>query len=830
MSFPRTLAWCFSGLLGFAAEAPPPLPPAPVSSFLAQNCVPCHQGAKAPLGLDFKQLTFDLSHPETLSRWTRIHDAVEKGSMPPRPLAADARQVFLRNLAAPVANFTATRARTQGRSILRRLNRYEYENTLRDLLGAPWLQLKDSLPEDGIAHRFNKSGEALDISHVQMARYLDTAEQALRDVFAAQQHPPSIRRYYARDQRRFHNRMRYSPFNTAPERAMIPIYGFEAQRDVLSDSVPISIAPYNAALRELEGFATPAGTFNGNDYSWDEFRAPVGGRYKIRLNAFSLWLGTVEGPFNNPNRKPWWRPSRQHTEKGRTNEPLSLYALQPGGEKRYLTTIDLSPEPTVHEVEVDLVAGDSITPDAARLVRTRPGWLGSPHASKEGMPGVAYRWMEVEGPAPPPSPLLLPKRKEQLRPTLAAFLARALRRPYTPAELDHSLSIAAQKSDLREATIAAYTSVLCSPAFLYLEEKPGPLDAYALAARLSYFLSNSAPDATLRALAANGQILQPATLRTQAARLLAQPQSQQFFNAFLDYWLDLRKLNDNTPDVILYPDYYIDDLLTESAEKQTRAYFAHLVTHNRPARELVQSNYTFLNFHLANHYKLPAVPGSALRQVELPPGNPRGGLLAQASILKLTANGTTTSPVLRGAWIMERILGQPAPPPPPGVGSVEPDTRGATTIREQLDKHRNNPGCASCHRHIDPPGFALESFDVLGGERTHYRSTEEGSPVWGIGKNGHEFTFKQGKPVDASGEFQGQPFANLAEFQSLLARQDRVLARNLVRQFLTYATGAPPAFHERAEVERILDAAQPSGYGVRTLLLEVVQSKLFLEK
>jgi hypothetical protein len=782
------------------------------------------------MGLDFKALDFDLDNKETHSRWIRIHRAVERGSMPPAPLAEDARKAFLETLAVPIRDFELERAKLHGRSVLRRINRYEYENTVRDILGAPWLELKESLPEDGIAHRFNKSGEALDISHVQMARYLETAEQALREVLAAQRQPGETKRYYARDQRRFYRRMTYGPFNTSPERAMIPIFGFSAQPDVLSESVPLSVGPGHPDLRDLEGFATPAGTFNGNDYSWDEFQAPVGGRYKIRLNAFSLWLGTVEGPFNSPNRKPWWRPSRQYTEKGRTNEPLSLYALQPGGEKRYLTTIDLSPEPTVHEVEVDLVPGDSITPDAARLVRTRPGWLGSPHASKEGMPGVAYRWMEVEGPAPVQTPKLIPARRDEIPEYLKAFLTRALRRPYTQVELERALQIAAKKQDIQEAMIAAYTSILCSPAFLYLEEKPGPLDGYALASRLSYFLTNSAPDAELRRLAANGEIVQPKVLRAQTQRLLDDPRSQQFLDAFLDYWLDLRKLNENTPDVILYPDYYIDDLLTESAEKQTRAYFAHLVTHNRPAREVAKSDYTFLNFHLANHYKIPGVEGSAMRKVSLPAGNPRGGLLTNASILKITANGTTTSPVLRGVWIMERIVGQPPPPPPPGVGSVEPDTRGAVTIREQLDKHRNNPGCAGCHRNIDPPGFALESFDVLGGERTHYRSTDEGEPVWGIGKNGHEFTFKRGLPVDAAGEFEGQSFSNIQEFQNILARNERQLARNLVTQFVTYATGAPPAFSERAEVERILDAARPDEYGIRTLIHEIVQSPMFRNK
>jgi len=815
------------------AQAAPP--PAPVAGFLNQNCIGCHGGPAAPMGLDFTTLEFQFSNQEALSRWVRIHDAVRSGSMPPGAAKTLNREEFLAAVAAPITAFEKTRAANLGRSVLRRLNRYEYENTVRDLLGAPWLQLRDGLPEDGIAHRFNKSGEALDISHVQMARYLDTAEQALRDVLAAQAARPKVNRYYARDQRRMLNRMRYSPFNNHPERAMIPILGFEAQPDVLRETVPLTVGAAKPEVRELEAFATPAGTFNGNDYSWDQFTAKAAGRYRLRFNAYSLWIHSLWEPLNNKNRPPYWRPNRDKTERGRTLEPLSIYALRPGGEKRYLATMDLVAEPKVHEVEVYLLKGDSISPDAARLFRSRPGFLGSPHASQEGMPGVAYRWMEVDGPIASPPAQLIPASVEQVPKYVKDFLARALRRPHSEAEFQSAMKIvnarlAKDPTQLAEAMIDGYTAILCSPAFLYLEESPGALSGPALAARLSYFLWNTAPDEELRRLAGDGSLKNAAVLRAQTERLLSSSRSQQFLNAFLDYWLDLRKVNENTPDQILYPEYYLDDLLTESAEMQTRLFFAHLVEKNLPVASLAQSSFTFLNSHLAQHYGLPAVEGSAMRKVVLPAGSARGGLLTHASILKLTANGTTTSPVLRGAWVMERILGMPPPPPPPGVGAVEPDTRGATTIREQLDKHRANPACAACHRKIDPPGFALESFDVFGGARSHYRSTEEGPAVSGLGKNGHVFTFRTGKPVDASGDFFGKPFRGIEEFQSILAKDERQLARNLASQWIVYATGAPVSFSNRPQLEAILDKAQRDRYGLRTLIHEIVQSEYFTRK
>src|SRR5947207_6146432 len=270
--------------------------------------------------------------------------------------------------------------------------------------------------------------------------------------------------------------------------------------------------------------------------------------------------------------------------------------------------------------------------------------------------------------------------------------------------------------------LAGYTGVLCSPEFICLEEKPGHLDDYALASRLSYFLWNSAPDDELRALAARGELQKPDVLRAESERLLCNPKSRQFVDAFLDYWLDLRKMLATAPDANLYSDYYLDDLLTESAQAETQLFFAELLRKNLPARNIVASDFAMLNERLAEHYGLPGVKGVALRRTPLPKDSVRGGLMTAAAVLKVTANGTTTSPVLRGAWITERILGQPVPPPPPSVPAVEPDIRGATTIREQLAKHRTQPACASCHARIDPPGFALESFDVFGGWRDRYRA------------------------------------------------------------------------------------------------------------
>ena len=217
-------------------------------------------------------------------------------------------------------------------------------------------------------------------------------------------------------------------------------------------------------------------------------------------------------------------------------------------------------------------------------------------------------------------------------------------------------------------------------------------------------------------------------LRAQTERMLTDAKSRRFVDAFLDYWLDLRRIVATAPDEGLYPDYYLDDLLAESALDETGAFFAELLRGDLPARNLVASDFAMLNEKLAEHYGLPAVAAVALRKVALPADSVRGGLMTQASVLKVTANGTTTSPVLRGAWILERLLGQPPSPPPPSVPAVEPDIRGASTIRQQLDKHRTLESCATCHTKIDPPGFALESFDVMGGYRGVTGRSARGRP------------------------------------------------------------------------------------------------------
>jgi hypothetical protein len=837
--------------------------------FLEKYCVDCHDAETKKGGLDLEALKFDLSSPKDFAKWVTVHDRVRDGEMPPKKKARPepaAMQAFTDQLSASLIATEQARTDAEGRATRRRLNRYEYENALRDLLQAPWLQVRDALPEDGEAYRFNKIGDALDISHVQMARYLSVADSALRQVLATQVSRPPAKtvRYYARDQRSFAARMKFTEFNKSPERATFPMLGMKAQPEVRAGREPVTVGAKDPVRREEEAIGVVASTYEPLEIKFSNFDAPTSGHYRLRFNAFSVWVGP-----GKPER--WWTPNLDDLAPGHRPEPVTIYSEKPPRLLRRLGAFDVRPEPAVQELDVWLLEGETIRPDPARLFRSRPPKYRNPLATPEGQPGVAFRWMEVEGPIYDQWPTaghrllfgnlpikktkkdgpveVLPKdpAKDAER-LLRNFVQQAYRRPVGDAEMRRFLPIvqgALQSgSNFTEAMLAGYTAVLCSPEFISLEEKPGPLDDHALAARLSFFLWNSAPDAKLRAAAASGKLHEPGMLRAETDRLLADPKARRFTDAFLDYWLDLRKMVATSPDSSLYPDYYLDDLLTESAQEETQLFFAELLRSDLPARNLVTSDFAMLNERLARHYGLPPVDGVALRKVALPEESPRGGLMTQASVLKVTANGTTTSPVLRGAWIMERILGLPPPPPPPSVPAVEPDTRGATTIREQLDKHRHEESCAACHKKIDPAGFALESFDVLGGWRDNYRALSESiesgksaeptkgaEPAKGIGHNGQAFVFHDGPSVDASGELpDGRKFNDIRELKSLLLADEKQITRNLARQLTVYATGAPIRFADRAAIEQTLQATAPKNYGVRSLVHAVVQSELFRSK
>jgi hypothetical protein len=881
-----------------------------IFGFTKKNCASCHNDVDREGGLDLTTLKYDPGDIGNFLTWVKVHDRVHSGEMPPkdieRPNPTESA-AFVKALAASLTAAERAVTAREGRASQRRLNRYEFENAVRDLLHAPWLSVKNDLPEDGEAELFNKIGDSLDVSHVQMTRFMRAANVAMRQVMGVellrQELPPAKAvRYWAREEstltRTFHsgNSGRFN--RQSPERSTFPVLGFEGQPEVRARRAPLTVGESNPEIRELEGVGWNRGNYHPFHTIWNNFRAPVAGKYRVRWCGYTIWTGphgVSAGDLGKRGeeggRKPkgrWNSPDGDTISRGRRDESITVYAQGPIDVRR-VGQFDLTPEPAVYDLGViTLLQNEALVTDAARFFRDRPGSAGNPLAQRDGQPAVAFRWMEVEGPLYDESSTAgygtlfgdLPLRKNpegeitlqvlsstsdrgpqgaggygRVRLTedchvevvstqpqqdaerlLRAFLGRAYRRPVQESEVQRYLAVVKNEMnsghDFTYSMLAGYTAIICSPPFLYLEEEAGRLDNYALASRLSFFLWNSPPDEALFAVAHSGELARQEILRSEVERMLNDPKSSRFVEAFLDYWLDLRKFDATTPSNTLYPDYYLDEGLTEAALDESRMFFTELLQQNRPARNVIDSDFTYLNERLAVHYGIPGVEGGQMRRVSLPGDSVRGGVLTQAIVLKVTANGTTTSPVVRGKWISERILGQIVPPPPSGVPAVDPDTRGAVTIRQQLDQHRADASCAACHNKIDPQGFALENFDVMGGWRDRYRGdAKDKVPELGQGKNGWPFDFHYALPVESQGQLpDGRKFNDVQEFKQLMLQDEPQIARNLTRHLVVYATGAPIHFSDRAAVEQILEQTKADRYGVRSLVHAIVESDLFLNK
>ncbi|MDA0282789.1 MAG: DUF1592 domain-containing protein, partial [Planctomycetota bacterium] len=406
---------------------------------------------------------------------------------------------------------------------------------------------------------------------------------------------------------------------------------------------------------------------------------------------------------------------------------------------------------------------------------------------------------------------------------LGDFIPRAFRRPVEESLIQQYVALAHARLDagrtFEQAVRAGVTAVLCSPQFLLLN-RDTTVDDYTLASRLSYFLWSTMPDAELLTLASENKLRDPKVQHAQVERMLQDPRSGQFVTNFIGQWLDQRDIDFTTPDKKLYPEF--DELLQAAMLEETRGFFDHILKNDLSVLNFVDSDFTVLNERLANHYGIPGVKGHENFQiVKLPEDSIRGGVLAQASVLKVTANGTSTSPVLRGVWVLNNLLGEPVPPPPAGVPAVEPDIRGATTIREQLNKHRAIESCAHCHVRIDPPGFALESFDPIGGERSWYRSMGDGQSIRNV-------SYRVGPNVETSGiTSDARSFDGFREFRQILMSDPDRVAHALARKLLIYGTGRPVTVVDRDVVYSVVEATRSSNFGLRSLIHAVVASELF---
>lgn len=779
------------------------------ADFFRSHCLDCHTGPQAEAGLDLSRMTWEAESAENLQLWERIFDRVDQGEMPPPDYAVVApadKQTLVKALR---DRLVASHLRVKG-TVLRRLNRREYENTLNDLFGTH-LDLYSLLPADGQTREFDNVGASLGMSTVQMQRYLEGIRQVLDSAIAKQTSPVQAER----------KQVSYADTR-------------EGQKFIGSKWLQLD----DGAVVFFQDWGYPTGMLR-------DASTRRAGRYRIRVTGyayqsdspltFALGATTfargVERPtFGYFSLNPLRDGQPTVVEIEAWMEARYMVEITPQGifDSKYFIKqhgLDSYPGPGLAILHVEL-EGPLVDEFPSRGHQLLFGGLARQEVEPQRASDRTKPWYQ------PQFRIVTDAPRQAAEQALLRVYQAASRRPVEPQQLAGYVQLFesefAKDGDFEQAYKTAVCAIFCSPEFLYFQEAPGRLDDYALANRLSYFLTRTLPDAELRQLAAAGQLHEPQTLAEQVERLLADTRSERFVRDFCDAWLNLREIDFTSPDAGLFPEF--DAYLQFSMLAESRAYFRALLDRNLEIRNLVVSDFAMLNERLAEHYGIEGVAGPDIRPVSLSPNSCRGGILGQAAVHKVSANGTNTSPVVRGVWVMERLLGQHPTPPPPGIPGVEPDTRGALTVREILDRHRSLEQCNGCHAHIDPPGFALECFNPIGGYRERFRSLVDGDRVDSLIR-GRRVRYKLGLPVDASGKLaDGRAFEDYLQFRELLAADEQTLCRNLACKLLVFATGRELGFSDRDEVDRIVQASASSGSGMKDLVHLVVQSDIFKRK
>jgi mono/diheme cytochrome c family protein len=737
--------------------------------FLTKHCLACHGKDKPEADLSLARFTNDGSVIADRKTWDNIQHMLETREMPPvkqpKPMADEVEGVLaaIRGL---FAHHDRNAKPNAGRVTMRRLNKTEYNNTIRDLVGIDFKPATD-FPADDVGYGFDNIGDVLSVTPLLLEKYLSAGELVLEQALPIIDAPSSSRS-------RLDN-LRVTSASTKYE---------------MGGSVAFDAGDYFIRVRvggDQVGDEKIRALIRVADKDVEEFEVtaskdrPQTLRAKVRMQAGTSRVTVMlMNPFSLPPPEP--KPGEPAAEK--PAEPRE-------GERRREFGRFRPPEPV-------------------RDGRTRILFLDS---------------IEVEGPFDPPPPELPPVSKRllahepDLSPRDAAteiitrFATRAYRRPVTPDEVAACLKIYDREESrgrrFELCVRAAFLRVLVSPNFLFRVEldppdvKPGTnyrIGEYELASRLSYFLWNSMPDDELFALAAKGELR--TNLNQQVQRMVQDPKAVSFLHGFAEQWLTLRKLDLSSPDAKQFPAF--DENLRKAMIKESDLLFEALVREDRSILDLLDADFTFVNEQLAKHYGIQGVRGKRFVRVPAPPH--RGGILTQASILTLTSNATRTSPVKRGKFVLEQILNTPPPPPPADVPALEDQKQLTGTVRQVLEQHRASAVCASCHQRMDPIGFAFENFDPVG--------------VW---------REKDGTAdIDASGVLpDGREFAGPDGLKQILKSKKTLFVRCVAEKMLTYATGRGLEHYDRAAVDKIMAALEKNDYRFSILLAEVVNSDPF---
>src|SRR5262245_60871211 len=788
-------------------------------AFFRAECVRCHGPPKPKARLRLDELEWDSTDDAVLARWQKVLDRLTAGEMPPEgeprpaPEAVEAMCTSIRQAFAALAEAPKDR-------VLRRLNRIQCRNTLRDLLVID-VRLDDptdSFPPDETIEGFDVLAEGLVMSDFLLRQYLFAARHAIDlATFEGPRPEPEAFRMFDPDPRRA------SDFRVA---ITLPKW---TERTRWLGSPAVLFLNDELAPGNTRGQVLTTSVEGARSAGWYEFTFEV--ESKGRRNALPGLLR---------ERRPEWQvlhPDDLHR--------LEIYLSAPQGSsavtsrRRILAeALDLPDDERLTLVRrywlapgwrVELAfgnafagqlegylkalgAGDEVKsvsglPKPERLERL--AHVAQDRVARTGAPRILIHAASGSGPFheswPPPSQLAAwGDPAASLEEHVSDFARRAFRRPVAAEELARTF---ASRRGGPEGVRTALEAILCSPRFLYLLEPDGVLDDWALAARLSYFVWSTMPDEPLRALAAEGRLHEPDVLRAQAERMLADPRSSELVEQFTWSWLGLQNALDMAPDPVRFPEYH-SSRQEAAAVAETRAFFRHVLDENRPVSEFITSDYTFVNADLARLYGIEGVHTTArFERVDLPAELQRGGLLGQASVLTTSANGVDTSPVVRGVWALTHLLGTPPDPPPPDVPIPEPDARGALSVRELFEKHRSIESCNACHRSIDPLGFALEPFDAIGRWRDAYET---------------------GARIETAGRMpDGSEFEDVGGMKQALLRELPLFTRNLTSKLAAYAAGRTMHPADRPEIDELVARALAPGFGLRDLVLSIVESRIF---
>ncbi len=754
------LASAITMLMSFApATAREPEPRDPfqrqVLPLLERYCFDCHANESSEAGIVLDRYENQEVAVKDGRTWLRVRDALQGGIMPPADMPQPTLEERDRIGGWIEKDFLAAQCAKQVSSapvVIRRLNRQEYNNTIRDLLGQD-LHLADAFPPDDIGFGFDNVGSALNISPIHVEKYLDAADLALQKAIVL----PDAEEYSPKE---LIGLKTYPlPPNGAVEfKHSLKPGRYLADFSLVRVGIPESVPP----PRLMIGF--------GKDR-----RTVAAARVQDETVVYRYWLRVAEG-----DNLVHVALAPGQSKDPNVDRPKDV-AANVSGDKRYGVETGLHVDSMVVRGPVSVKA-DQLPESHQRIVFCTPDFGDQ-------------------------------SRIDCARQVIARFAERAFRRPVQPDEVERVLQIFRLAHDRGEsyerAVQVALTTVLASPKFLFLVEPEEarddrPLTEFELASRLSYFLWSSMPDDEL-IREARAKTLRT-DLRRQVVRMLADPRSDAFVENFAGQWLQLRKLAGVARDKDLFPGF--NNTLREAMRQETEEFFAYILRYDRSVLELLDSNYTFVNEALARHYGMDGVTGKGFRKVELADRR-RGGVLTQASVLTLTSNPNRTSPVKRGQWILQQLLGTPPPPPPPDVPKLDESQQAAdaATLRERMEVHRATPECATCHQQMDPLGFALENYDAVG--------------RWRV---------RDGQfPIDPSGELiGGRKFSDIRELKQLLgSTAAKKFTRALVENLLTYGLGRGLEAYDFCAVEEIRQQLAANDYRIQNIIFGIVESRAF---